>query len=67
MPHQMVVGDGVATPPELASLFTERLLLLPNSYFLSDHPALYPRHQVPSSPLQGYLAHKKPGLPRTLK
>lgn len=42
---QMVVGDGVAAPPELSSLFTERLLLLPGSYFLSDHPALYPRPQ----------------------
>ncbi|KAJ1489632.1 glycosyl transferase family 41-domain-containing protein [Baffinella frigidus] len=37
-----LVGDRVATPPEFAMDFSEAMVLVPNSYFISGHAYQYP-------------------------
>ena len=39
----ILVSDRVSSPPETRHLYTERLLMLPHSYFVNDHRQLYPR------------------------
>jgi predicted O-linked N-acetylglucosamine transferase (SPINDLY family) len=36
------IGDRVACPPDFASDYTEALVLVPHSYFISGHPFQYP-------------------------
>ena len=33
----LVMTDAVASPPDVASHYTEKLLLLPHSYYLNDY------------------------------
>uniref|UniRef100_A0A7S1G9A1 protein O-GlcNAc transferase n=1 Tax=Bicosoecida sp. CB-2014 TaxID=1486930 RepID=A0A7S1G9A1_9STRA len=39
--HQYFVTDRIASPPELAHLFTERLAYMPHCYFVNDHAQSY--------------------------
>ena len=39
----MLVSDRISTPPETRHLYTERIVMLPHSYFVNDHRQLYPR------------------------
>lgn len=39
--HQYYVSDAIASPPELAHLFTERLAYMPHCYFVNDHAQSY--------------------------
>mmetsp|Transcript_38038 Transcript_38038/g.82410 ORF Transcript_38038/g.82410 Transcript_38038/m.82410 type:complete len:505 (-) Transcript_38038:40-1554(-) len=43
-----MAADSTAAPPELASTFSERLLLLPPSYYVTDHSNLW-KHLAPTS------------------
>ena len=38
--------DKTTAPPELSVLYTEKLVWLPHSYFISDHRNLYPRRVI---------------------
>lgn len=53
----MLVSDRVSTPPETRHLYTERIVMLPNSYFVNDHRQLYPR------PFAHSDSRKEQGLP----
>jgi len=54
-------GDAVSSPPELASLFSERLLLLPLPYLANSHPHQRPLPlSCPSSSSSSYAAAGQP-------
>lgn len=53
-----MASDRVVTPPELAGTVTERLLLLPTTFFLADHSKSFPSVRTAG-------AHNHPTTPKT--
>ncbi|KAJ1490790.1 glycosyl transferase family 41-domain-containing protein [Baffinella frigidus] len=45
----LLLADRTATPPELADLYTERLLFLPGSHFVNNQAGLLPLDLLPAS------------------
>ncbi|KAJ1492385.1 hypothetical protein T484DRAFT_2961178 [Baffinella frigidus] len=48
--HHAIVSDRVVTPPEMATFFAEKLLLLPHSYHYNGHDSLYAHLFDPNGP-----------------
>ena len=52
-PHTQIVGDRIASPPDHASLFTERVMMHPLSFFA---PASYSAHHSSSAAFQQFIS-----------
>eukprot|EP00698_Gefionella_okellyi_P020991 TRINITY_DN6687_c0_g1_i1.p1 TRINITY_DN6687_c0_g1~~TRINITY_DN6687_c0_g1_i1.p1 ORF type:complete len:642 (-),score=139.37 TRINITY_DN6687_c0_g1_i1:1964-3604(-) len=54
------VSDRVASPPHLQHLYTDKLILMPDTYQVNSYRSHFPRHSLPAT-----LTRKELGLPES--